>query len=369
MRDYRLNLFHKSNESLIPRRPPKISSFKISHQGQPVLIKDRDGKKVTIWDAWFLKDAPEPAVLASSNHVYLITTGYRSADVGQAHVTTVANNGGALNTYQWLDNEHGTPGRAQFSFPVDNSGASRFLKGGRYLLVNECSVLDVHTLTVHPFDLISKAAIEHTDGFARVSSILVGFSPGKTQLVFLGTRYDHQRQRSEYALLAVDFATNHPYAVPFRRSATHFVLPEDATSDWLSTYFDWTTDSNGKELLRVHPYTHYPPWHGRWVQNAGKTPPIRYELKPVLPVMFDHFMSWIQKQYPAIEPKINRREGWISADLTINGAMFSCYFRDDYKRLGLECTDQTLLKTIGDLFDGELRQGHFQDGFAEMDSD
>lgn len=192
-RDYRLNLFHKSNESLIPRRTPKISSFKVSYQGQPVVIKDQDGRKVTIWQAWFLQDAPEPAVLASSNHVYLIITGNRSAGAGQTHVTTVANNGGALNTYQWLDGEHGQPGRTQFSFPADNSGASRFLTGGRYLLVNECSVLDVHTLTVHPFDLISKAALERTDGFTRVSSILVGFSPGKTQPVFIGTRYNHQR--------------------------------------------------------------------------------------------------------------------------------------------------------------------------------
>lgn len=137
----------------------------------------------------------------------------------------------------------------------------------------------------------------------------------------------------------------------------------------MTTYFDWTTDSQGKEVLSLHPFTQRPPWHGRWAQNPGKNPPIRYELKPVLPGMFDHFMRWVQTQYPAIEPKINRREGWISADFTLNGSLLSCYFRDDYKRLGLESTDQTLLKTIGDQFDGELRQGRFQDEFGEMDPD
>jgi hypothetical protein len=137
----------------------------------------------------------------------------------------------------------------------------------------------------------------------------------------------------------------------------------------LATYFDWTTDIEGKEVLSLRHFTQHPPWHGRWAQNPGKTPPIRYELKPILPGMFDHFMRWVQIQYPAIEPKINRREGWISADLTINGSLLTLYFRDDYKRLGLESTDQQLLKTIGDQFDGELRQGRFQDGFAEMDSD
>jgi hypothetical protein len=49
--------------------------------------------------------------------------------------------------------------------------------------------------------------------------------------------------------------------------------------------------------------------------------------------------------------------------------LLTLYFRDDYKRLGLESTDQQLLKTIGDQFHGELRQGRFQDGFAEMDPD
>ncbi|MEO6286002.1 MAG: hypothetical protein ABIO93_21610 [Dyadobacter sp.] len=367
-RDYRLNIFKKSNDRLIPSRPPKISSFKVSYQGRPVVIKDRDGRKVTIWQAWFLQDAPKPAVLASSNYVYLITAGNR-ADAGQAHVTVVANNWGALNIYQWLDGDHGQPGRAQFSFPADSSRASRLLTGGRYLLVNECSVLDVHKLTVHPFDLISKAALKRTDGFVRVGSILVGFSPGQTQPVFLGTRYNHQRQRSEYALLAVDFVNNQTYAVPFRPSATQFILAEDATSDWLTTYFDWTTDSQGREVLSVHPYTQPPPWHGRWAQNPGKIPPIRYELKPVLPGMFDHFMSWAKKHYPTIEPKITRYEDMVSAKFTLNGSVLNLYVRDDYKSLSLESTDQTLLKIIGDQFDGELRQGRFQDAFAEMDPD
>jgi hypothetical protein len=137
----------------------------------------------------------------------------------------------------------------------------------------------------------------------------------------------------------------------------------------MATYFEWTTDIEGKEVLSLRHYIQHPPWHGRWAQNPGKTPPIRYELKPVLPSMFDHFLHWVQIQYPAIEPKINRREGWISADFTINGSLLTLYFRDDYKRLGLESTDQQLLKTIGDQFDGKLRQGRFQDGFAEMDSD
>lgn len=59
----------------------------------------------------------------------------------------------------------------------------------------------------------------------------------------------------------------------------------------------------------------------------------------------------------------------ISAVFTVNGSVFNLCVRDDYKRLGLEGTDQMLLKTIGDQFDRELRNGRFQDGFGKMDPD
>ncbi|AUD07189.1 hypothetical protein CWM47_06010 [Spirosoma pollinicola] len=362
-RDYRLNLFtNNSSGNLIGTHT--TSYFNINYQGKPVVLTSKEGKKAQIWEARFLTDAPKTAILATSNSIFLITD-----DAGQVHTSTVVGDVGDLCTYQWLDSEHGQPGRAQSSTPTDNSGASRFLSGGRFLLVDERSVLDVHTLAIYPFDLISEGSIKRTDGFVRVSTRLVSFSPGKTQLVFLGTRYNNQRNRSEYAMLGVDFVKNQVYAVPFRPSDMQFIWAEDATSDWFATYFDWTTDSGGKEILSVHPYTQHPPWHGRWAQDPGEGQPIRYELKPVLPGMFDHFMSWAKKQYPAIEPRVERSEGMISAVFTINGSVFNLYVRDDYKSLSLQSTDQTLLRTIGDQFDGELRKGRFQEGFSEMDPD
>ncbi|MBC7572274.1 MAG: hypothetical protein H7319_21475 [Spirosoma sp.] len=368
-RDYSLNLYKSnSNGKLIGTHT--TSYFKITYQGKRVGLTTTEGKKAQIWEARFLSDAPRTAMLATSNSIYLITDDNGSAGAGQALVTTVTAAGGMLSSYKWLDSDHGQPGREQTRTPMDNSGSSRFLSGGRYLLVNDRSVLDVHKLTNHPFDLISEAVIQQSDGFVRVSGAqLVSFSPGQAQLVFLGSRYNQQRNRTDYALLAVDFVKNEVYAVPFRPSATHFIWAEDATSDWLATYFDWTTDRKGKEVLRVHPYTQHPPWHGRWAQNPGDDQPIRYELKPVLPGMFDHFMRWAKNQYPAIEPKVDRSEGMISATFTLNGAVFNLYVRNDYKSLTLESTNQVLLKTIGDQFDGELRNGRFQDGFGEMDPD
>ena len=367
-RDYRLNLFvNNSNGKLIGTHT--TSCFRIHYQGKRVTVANREGKKVQIWQARFLTDAPKTAILASSNSVYLVTDDNRSAGAGQARVLPVNEKSGELSTYQWLDSDDGKPGRATSSVPMDNSGSSRFMSGGRYLLVDESSVLDVHTLAIHPFDLISEASIQRTDGFVRVSSGLVSFSPGKTQLVFLGSRYNTQRSRTEYALLAVDFVNNRAYAVPFRASATQLIWAEDATPDWFTTYFDWTTDKQGREVLSVHPYTIHPPWRGRWAQYPGEHQPIRYEVKPVLPGMFDHFMGWAKKKYPAIEPKIDRSNPITSADFTINGSLFHVYVRDDYKQLGLESMDQVLLKTIGNQFDSELRNGRFQDGFGEMEPD
>jgi len=367
-RDYRLNLYNSnSNGKLIGSHT--TSYFRITYQGKRVALTTTDGKKAQIWEARYLNDAPRTAMLATSNSIYLITDDNGSAGAGQARVTTVTAAGGELSTYQWLDSNHGQPGTRWISLPMDNSDSCRFLSGGRYLLVNDRSVLDVHTLSNHPFDLISEAAQQTLADYSPFEGAgLVNFSPGKSQLVFLGSRHNHQRNRTDYALLAVDFVKNQAYAVPFRPSATHFIWSSDATSDWLATYFDWTTDRQGKEVS-LHHYTQHPAWHGKWAQNETPHQPVRYELKPVLPGMFEHFMSWAKKQYPAIEPKITRYEGMVSAKFTINGSLFSCYVREDYKRLSLKSTDQTLLKTIGDLFDWELRQGRFQDGFAEMEPD
>ena len=289
-RDYRLNLYNSNaNGKLIGIHT--TSYFNVDYQNKRVALITSEGKKAQIWEARFLSDASRTAILATGNSIYLITDDNWTADAGPVRITTVVGNVGDLCTYQWLDSEQGQPGRTQSSVPTDNSGSSRFLAGGRFLLVDGRSVLDVHTLAIHPVDLSSEASIQRTDGFVRVSSRLIGFSPGKTQLVFLGKRYNHERNRSEYALLMADFVNYQAYAVPFRPSATQFILAEDATPDWFTTYFNWTTDSRGREVLSVHSYTQHPPWHGRWAQNPGDDQPIRYELKTVLPATVDHIMT------------------------------------------------------------------------------
>jgi len=148
-RDYRLNLYNSnSNGKLIGTHT--TSYFRITCRGKRVALTTTDGKKAQIWEARYLNDAPRTAMLATSNSIYLITDDNGSAGAGQARVTTVTAAGGELSTYQWLDSDHGQPGTRWISLPMDNSDSSRFLSGGRYLLVNDRSVLDVHTLTNHP---------------------------------------------------------------------------------------------------------------------------------------------------------------------------------------------------------------------------
>ncbi|MFD2934869.1 hypothetical protein [Spirosoma flavum] len=76
--------------------------------------------------------------------MYLIT------DDGQATVKLLDEQDNNNGNYQWLDSEHGQPGAQHQVHLVDDSKSSRFLSGGRYLLINTRTVLDVQKLVAFP---------------------------------------------------------------------------------------------------------------------------------------------------------------------------------------------------------------------------
>ena len=137
------------NQGGKPGHKDATSYFTVEHQGKPVSVPDdpAPGKPAAFWQALFLKDAPKPAVLAGSFSMYLITD-----DNGQATAKLLNQQDNDNGKYQWLDSDNGQPGPLHENWLKDDSKSSRFLSGGRYLLVNKRIVLDIKTLDTYPFN-------------------------------------------------------------------------------------------------------------------------------------------------------------------------------------------------------------------------
>jgi len=347
-------------------RQDATSYFQVWHKGKPVDVTANSSKPTSyFWQAFFLKDAPTPAVLVGTHRMYLIT----EVD-GQAKVKLLDAEDGDFGKYQWLDSENGQPGKQQKLYQIDNSKSSRFLSGGRYLMINTRTLLDTQSLTTYRIDNNSSALVQQLDGFNAFESEVACLSPGKTQLVLTGYRRNPKTNISEYALVCIDFVKNKTYAVPFDRTATRFFSIWDATPTWVSTYFDWTTTPEGKETMSLHKFNRLPYWQGRFELHANTDRPAQYQLQPVLPGIIPHFMHCARQQYPAItDVKTSENSEQIITDFSIEGKQITLYFNKTDKTLTLLNADKGLVKTLGERFEQELAKGNFQNEFGRFDFD
>ncbi|MBC7776225.1 MAG: hypothetical protein H7246_12385 [Phycisphaerae bacterium] len=174
----------------------KTSWFSVKYKGKLVQVPGFDPNAGSVmeapskpkpveyfWQALFLKDSPRPAVIVGIHSMYLITE-----ENDQAKIRPLHEQDGDFATYQWLDSDNGQPGAMNNIYLGDDSGASRFLSGGRYLMVNSRVVLDVQTLEVYPFDLITYEVLQKLHNYHAGNSFVAQFSPEKSQMVLIGNR-------------------------------------------------------------------------------------------------------------------------------------------------------------------------------------
>ena len=238
------------------------SNFNIKYNGEPVTLPLEDEEEPGVWQALFLKDAQKTAVLAISQKIYLVH------DASGTPKVTMLSKTNRMKKYQFLDSENGQPGLTQDINKSDHSQTSRFLSGGRFLLVNSESILDIKTFQIHHIDLKSPHVISQLQGYNSSDSPAVGMSPGKTQIVMVGSRINRESNLREYALIAIDFQNNKSYAVPFDHTETHFSDLKYVTNQWIATHFDWTVNNTGNEILRLRKINQPPSWKSRWGEYA-----------------------------------------------------------------------------------------------------
>ena len=274
-----------------PNAKQYTSYFNLNYNGKPIVIPTGDQQQKDFWQALFLKDAVKPALIAAIHSFYLITE-----ENGEVKVTPLHEQDGDFATYQWLDSDNGQPGEMRRVTLGDDSAEDRFLSGGRFLMVNSRVVLDVQTLDIYPFDLITYELLQQIGNYNAGNSFVAQLSPGKTQMVLIGNRDNPaNRMLYQYGLVVIDFKKNTGYAVPFDRTDTRFFSIWDADQKWMNTYFEWTTNDNGDEIIKPRVFQQLPYWQGRWSYSEETGEATDYRLQPVDTTMLPVFLDFIRK--------------------------------------------------------------------------
>ncbi|MBP6826748.1 MAG: hypothetical protein KA165_09360 [Saprospiraceae bacterium] len=327
------------------------------------------------WQALFLKDAPRPAILAGIHSMYLITE-----ENGQVKITPLHEQDGDFATYQWLDSDNGQPGPMNSVYLGDDSGNSRFLAGGRYLMVNSKVVLDVQTLEIYPFDLITYEVLQKLDDYHAGNSFVAQLSPQKTQMVLVGNR-DNPANRLlyQYGLVVIDFKKNTAYAVPFDRTDTRFFSIWDASREWLDTYFEWTTDKAGEEHIVLRKFKQLPYWQGRWSTDDTTGDTVEYKLMPVQESMLPVFLDFVRKEVTVKEETTDKTPHYETGSpdepasylvytlLHMEDGDLEVYSNPEEQTIRLRADNKSLLKQIGGHFDMAMLEGKFQEYFGRYE--
>ena len=353
-----------------PNAKQYTSYFNINYNGQPLKITAKE-ENDDFWQVFFLKDAPYPTLIAGQHSMYLITE-----ENGEVKIRPLHEQEGDFATYQWLDSENGQPGEMLRVFLGDDSSNSRYLSGGRYLVVNSKVVLDIQTLEKYPFDLINYDLLQSIGHYHAGNSFVAQFSPGKTQMVFIGNRDNPEnRMLYQYGLVVIDFINNTAYAVPFDRTEKRFFSIWDATTQWLNTYFEWSMNADSVEKIQPRIFEQLPYWQGRWSYSEETGEPTDYKLQPVDTTMLEPLLEFIRKEIPVSSEsreEIETHEDPPVSDLvtiimeTQEGKL-QVYLNPIEQSINLGSSNISLVQKLGKRFDEEMAKGKYQEFYGRYE--
>lgn len=250
--------------------------LRLVHNGRAVAVPDgHGGSRTELRDAWLLADAPRPAVLVGGDTWVLVT----ERD-GRPHLETlVADGRGSL---QWTDMPGG-PGPVHVSRtrvePVPLT-----LQGGRRLLLDRGTVLDVQTLRWQPLSL------DLPPGYSVSETGLLGASPDGRALAFLLRGESNSARDAAIVVTATDRRAQEVLALDLKpyTGLDHIAAP----ADLLVQHFRWQLQGQGDALPRLQPLA--PARDATWTSDyrfglraarVNGTPVPSYTLSPVLPAM------------------------------------------------------------------------------------
>ena len=311
-----------------------------------------------IWKTYILKDAPSPTLIVASKNVYLISEENNTFNISQ-----IEKKHSNYASIQWLDSENGNPG-SKTEILIGEDTTNCMLEGGKYLLINDNTVLRVKDLKIFNFKRLINLTLDYYPGDA------IAFSPDKTKIVFLGNK-SHPARRTEYiyALIVFDYNSHEVYTIPFDRTATRFHETYNIKPDWFKTYFHWEQNEQEQSILSKKQLNPLPKWEGYHTRNY------RYQLSPVKQEMHTTFFNFVKDhlQLEANDFKFSEYGGLKEYTIEHQGFIFNVGYLEELQSVSLSISFMNkgnekeagdVVKNTGDAFNETLRKGEHQSLFT-----
>jgi hypothetical protein len=358
-----------------------LIEYKVLHKAKLVRYPKalQSGTKYNFpWRVFILQDSRVPALVAGSQNMFLITE-----ENDELKISELSSQKRKFGTIQWLDINDGHPGdEIQIHDPQNDNriDSSLVLRGGKHLLINRFTILDVSSLSHHRFNKNNiyehdgwKLALDPAVGYETA----VGFSQKFKQVVFRAIKLDQQREGKYFSsLISFNYVNDSIQIVPFNRSHLRVNSLDEVNSNFVAKFFEW--DGNGNIELRkdVQP----PSWQGKL--NFVDQYFINYELYPVSESMTGIFLDYLKNKSPGKESPTNKisiidetdkQSSLLKFKLEIGGKLFQLtYDKNDLKLIFDRHFSDThseahreMIVSIGNDFNSQLSQNRYQEHFTK----
>jgi hypothetical protein len=241
------------NTSMNPFRRTPVHRFSVRYAGKPFALDvERTSGRLRIETfnmLYQLMDAPKPALLLPSAGFYLLT-----ADTGGVRLEALEVVEHQDSRLQWLDSDAGQPGPEFMHSLALRKPSDIELRGGRWLLLNRTTVLDVATLRHYPVQpWIASSSNQPMAGLNASTRPAIMFSPDRTQYVLLGEGPNNPPENGfDYALLVVDIPGARSYSVDIPPPLQSDRIQETASAQWIQSHYEWKSADGNTVLTPRH---------------------------------------------------------------------------------------------------------------------
>lgn len=308
---------------------------------------------ITMTESAFVVNVGDPN---NTSFFYLV----REVD-GQAKVEYLSDTSGGTVAADWLDVAPADP-TASRDLTLHRGG----LAGeGRWLLLGDNCVLDVHTLTAYPF--ATYPLQDGSDASLTQFKLPLGLSPDQQSLVRLGSSDVRDWGAGDFRgyvakLMVYNFVTGDSYSLPVDRSQMRYAATELIDGAWLNHYFTWQSVAGAPDRLVARSPLIPLPYQG-WL--TGDEPDQQYKLVPVKAELLDKVVGFLEQKFKAVQLETTRYDTSTYIDLQIGEQKLSVsYANDGYSEPAInlwlatgEGQDGTLLVEIAQQFDAVLKTG------------